>query len=86
MPELEPVWCVKEKRGPWHGTANGCAYDKADTIIGTVCRSDVYRESTMLDEQHRLPECEHCISILKRRTTRKAGEEEDKKQRVLFET
>lgn len=85
MNELEPVWCVKEDRGPWHGTANGCAYDKANPVIRVICRQhSVYREHALLAEQHRLPECEHCLSILKRRVMRKAGKKDDEKQRELF--
>lgn len=84
MSELEPVWCVKEDRGPWHGTMNGCACSSMERIVSTLCHSNVYREALKPNDQKRQPDCEKCLSILRYRAKRQAASEDDKKQLVFF--
>lgn len=81
MSEREPVWCIKESRGPWHATAAGYRGAESQSLFFALCQRHVYREH---QQQHRQPDCERCLAILKRRMMRKAEEEQNKKQGVLF--
>lgn len=83
MPEIEPVWCVKENRGPWHGTSTGHARSEENTVIFALCQTDVFRESGTIQEC-RQPDCPRCLAILSRRAMREAAEADDNKQGVLF--
>lgn len=83
MSEPGPVWCVKENRGPWHGTASGYTRPDSETVIFSLCRQDVFCESGVRQQQ-RQPDCEKCLDILKHRARRDRAKAEDGKQRELF--
>lgn len=80
MSEPEPVWCVAHDEG-WCATASGCQFGEKSLSVKTLCKC---RVTFPLGSDRRLPDCEGCLILLRRRTKRKAAKMLDKNQDELF--
>ena len=80
MSDLEPVWCIRRNDG-WCAAA--CGHKILNTMYDsrTLCNRLVV---ACFGQEERLPNCEGCLEVLRRRTKKARVKAAGKKQGELF--